>query len=108
MHAIDLPPADAVCAVAVEFTVKEGYADQFAARVTMQAAESLREPGCWQFDVCVDRADPHLVFLYEVYTDADAFQAHLASDHFQQFDAATRAWVSSKRVTIWRRAGGGS
>jgi quinol monooxygenase YgiN len=40
-----------------------------------------REPGCRQFDVCTS-ADDGLVFLYEVYDDRAAFDAHLAAPHF--------------------------
>ena len=65
--------------VTVEFTVRPGHADSSIARLTTQAADSLLEPGCSQFDVCVDPSDEHRVFLYEVYANREAFDAHLAS-----------------------------
>ena len=43
------------------------------------------EPGCRQFDVCVE-ADTGRTFLYELYDDRAAFEAHLASAHFKAFD----------------------
>jgi (4S)-4-hydroxy-5-phosphonooxypentane-2,3-dione isomerase len=88
--------------VTVEFTIRPGFADPFLHRLAAQAAESLREPGCSQFDVCVDPSDPHRVFLYEVYSDREAFATHLASAHFKDFDATTGAWVGSKAVAQWR------
>jgi hypothetical protein len=36
------------------------------------------KPGCHRFDVCRDPGDPTLFFLYELYDDEAAFQAHLA------------------------------
>ena len=45
--------------VTVEFTVRPGHADSFIERLTTQAADSLLEPGCSQFDVCVDPSDEH-------------------------------------------------
>jgi len=88
--------------VTVEFTVRPGHADSFIERLTTQAADSLLEPGCSQFDVCVDPFDEHRVFLYEVYANREAFEAHLASAHFKDFDWATRSWVGSKAVAQWQ------
>ena len=56
------------------------------------------EPGCRQFDVCTDTQRPHSVFLYELYDDRAAFDAHLASAHFKRFDAAVREMVVNKVV----------
>jgi quinol monooxygenase YgiN len=88
--------------VTVEFTIRPGFAQQFLIRLALQAADSLFEPGCGRFDVCVDPAEDHHVFLYELYADQEAFAAHLASPHFKDFDAATRPWVGSKTVAQWR------
>jgi autoinducer 2-degrading protein len=88
--------------VTVEFTIRRGFVDQFRERLVTQAAESLREAGCSRFDVSVDFADDHRLFLYELYSDREAFDAHLASAHFKNFDAETRPWVESKTVAQWR------
>lgn len=88
--------------VTVEFTIRAGFADPFLARLATQAAESLRESGCSQFDVCVDPSDRHRVFLYEVYSDQEAFAIHQGSPHFKDFDAATRELVATKTVAQWR------
>jgi (4S)-4-hydroxy-5-phosphonooxypentane-2,3-dione isomerase len=90
--------------VTVEFTIRPGFDDPFLERLATQAAESLREPGCSRFDVCVDPSDQHRVFLYEVYSNREAFNSHLASAHFKDFDTATRPWVGSKTVAQWRLA----
>jgi quinol monooxygenase YgiN len=44
-----------------------------------------------------------LFFLYELYDDEAAIQAHLRSPHFLQMDAATAGWVESKVVRKLRR-----
>ncbi|MEM7522936.1 MAG: antibiotic biosynthesis monooxygenase [Pseudomonadota bacterium] len=43
------------------------------------------------------------MFLYEVYDDAAAFDAHLASDHFKDFDAAVAPMVAAKTVRRLRQ-----
>ena len=91
-------------AVVVEFELRPEHAAAFRARVARQAADSLgREPGCRVFDVCVDPARDDFVLLYEVYADRAAFDAHLQSEHFADFDREVAAWVAAKRVRAFER-----
>ncbi len=90
--------------VIVEFTLGSEHIDDFVARVRQQAADSLeREAGCHVFDVCLDPARENYVLLYEVYDDRAAFETHLASAHFLDFDATVGDWVKDKRVTPLER-----
>lgn len=66
------------------------------------ARVSLRdEPGCHQFDVLRNTGAPETVFLYELYANRAAFNAHLASTHFQSFDTAVAPMIASKDVQTW-------
>ena len=90
--------------VCVEFGLVEGAMETFLPLMKEQAKNSLAlEPECHYFDVCRDPEGGETIFLYEIYTDADAFKAHLASDHFKSFDAAVAPMVASKQVRIWSR-----
>jgi len=85
--------------VIVHFHVAPAHRDAFLREMKANAANSVElETGCHQFDVCVAPDDPCHVFLYEVYDDSAAFDVHLASAHFQSFNAVTNAWVTSKCV----------
>jgi (4S)-4-hydroxy-5-phosphonooxypentane-2,3-dione isomerase len=91
-------------ALVVEFRIKPEFVGDFAAAIEDNARASREtEPGCRQFDVCRDPADPALFFLYELYDDDAAIQAHLRSPHFLQMDAATAGWVDSKLVRRLQR-----
>ena len=86
-------------ALIVEFVIKPPFIEAFAQAIIENARASRdTEPGCRQFDVCRDAADPALFFLYELYDDEAAIQAHLRSPHFQALDQATAHWVVSKTV----------
>jgi len=88
--------------VAVTFCLHEENFAAFHARVVRQAQDSLeKEPGCSVFDVWTDSERPNEVFLYEIYDDRAAFDAHLASEHFKAFDAEVADWVVDKKVTTW-------
>ena len=94
-------------ALVVEFRIDAAHVDAFDAEITANARASLAsEPGCRQFDVCRDPADPTLFFLYELYDDEAAIQAHLRSPHYLRMDAATASWVQSKVVRRYVRAQG--
>ena len=89
----------------VEFRIRADRVQAFADAIAANARASVeREPGCRQFDVCRDAADPTLFFLYELYDDDAAVQAHLASPHFLQMNAATADWVVHKSVRRLQRA----
>ena len=88
-------------ALVVEFRIKPAFIDAFEAAIVENARASRdTEPGCRQFDVCRDSNDPALFFLYELYDDEAAIQAHLQTAHFLQMNAATAGWVENK--TVWR------
>ncbi|MEO8012841.1 MAG: putative quinol monooxygenase [Polaromonas sp.] len=86
-------------ALLVDFHIQPEQAEAFAEAILHNAHCSLdKEPGCSRFDVCRDPKDAGTFFLYELYEDPAAIEAHLASSHFQQFDALTRDWVLRKVV----------
>jgi autoinducer 2-degrading protein len=90
-------------AVTVTFLVKEAHVDEFETVMKKQAINSLtREPGCHQFDVCFDHSDRKRVFLYELYTDQEAFEEHLKTEHFLDFDAKVKDWLISKTAENWQ------
>ncbi len=89
--------------VTVVFEPKPEHAQAFRAAMLDNARASReREPGCRQFDVCIEPGT-NAIFLYELYDDRAAFDAHLAADHFKAFDLATRDWVARKTVRTYER-----
>ena len=92
--------------IIVDFKIKsgEGHSRQSLPLMQENATASLRdEPGCHQFDVCQDPDTPHRIFLYETYDDRTAFEAHLASSHFRNFDVASADMITSKDVRVLQR-----
>ncbi|MBN8492882.1 MAG: antibiotic biosynthesis monooxygenase [Burkholderiales bacterium] len=91
-------------ALVVEFRIHAAHIEAFDAAIRANARASLdTEPGCRQFDVCRDPDDASLFFLYELYDDEAAIQAHLRSPHFLRMNAQTEAWVAHKAVRWLQR-----
>ena len=88
--------------VTVEFAVKPDSVAAFRPAMLKNAQASLDdEPGCRQFDVCFGKDDPNACFLYEVYDDRAAFDAHLGMAHFKSFDAEVAPMLDGKVVKIF-------
>lgn len=68
----------------IKTRVKPGCAEAFLAAINVNAAASVAtEPGCLVFDVCQDRVDPDVIYLYEIYRDDEAYEAHTHTAHFR-------------------------
>ena len=88
-------------ALLVDLEVKAGRLEDFMIRIRQQADNSVTlEPECLQFDVSTDGDAPERVFLYEVYKDQAALDAHLTTPHFQEFDQAVRDMLVGKSLRV--------
>ncbi|WP_085625687.1 MULTISPECIES: putative quinol monooxygenase [unclassified Pseudomonas] len=68
----------------IKIRVKPGCAVDFLNAIKVNAAASVAtEPGCLVFDVSQDRIDPELIYLYEIYRDDEAYEAHTQTAHFR-------------------------
>ncbi len=57
--------------------------EDFLTAIIANAAESVRdEPGCHRFDVIAVEGEENRFVLYELYDDAEAFEAHKRAPHF--------------------------
>ena len=89
-------------AVVVEFDIHPEKIQRFKHRVTQQATDSLNnEEGCLVFEVWATANKPNQIYLYEIYADKRAFDAHLSTPHFIEFDQDVADWVADKKVGTW-------
>jgi quinol monooxygenase YgiN len=87
---------------AVEYDIVPGQVDAFLAALKENGAASVKEPGCRELDIAVSQKDPNHVFIFEVYDDAAAVEAHRATDHFKKYQAATKDLVAKREAKpLW-------
>lgn len=87
--------------ITVLFELRPGTEDRFLELINENAAASVRdEPGCLLFDVLVptDNSAQPTVLLYEIYASRSAFEYHVTSSHYRDFDAASRDFITRKEV----------
>jgi len=91
-------------AVFVTFEISPEHRDAFIPRMLQQAEDSLdNEPNCGIFEVWLDGKNPERVQLYEVYTDAAAFDYHLQSAHFKDFAQTVAPMIVSRTISTFDR-----
>jgi quinol monooxygenase YgiN len=70
------------------------------------AATRATEPGCLQFDVCKDKAEPNTYHLYEIYRDDQAMTDHARSPTLARLRDRIPLWVEERTLanaTLWHR-----
>jgi len=67
-------------AVTARVRAKEGRAEELSAAFRPLVEQAEKEPGTLLYAVNRSTDDPHLFWVYELYTDGDAFAAHSGSD----------------------------
>jgi (4S)-4-hydroxy-5-phosphonooxypentane-2,3-dione isomerase len=91
--------ADPLYVNAVDIDVVPGKIENYLAAIKEVGAASIKsEPGCSEFDITVSQKDPNHLFIFEVYENAAAFDAHLKSDHYKKYAATAKDVVAKREV----------
>jgi quinol monooxygenase YgiN len=98
VHHSRKPPPRAAASISTAVDLDINPAAKFLEFVKENGAASVKEPGCREFNISVLAKDPNHVFLYEVYDNEAALNAHRTTDHFKKFAAATANMVTGRNV----------
>jgi autoinducer 2-degrading protein len=91
--------ADPLYVNAVDIDVVPGKIENYLAAIKEVGAASIKsESGCSEFDITVSQKDPNHLFIFEVYENAAAFDAHLKSDHYKKYAATAKDVVAKREV----------
>jgi (4S)-4-hydroxy-5-phosphonooxypentane-2,3-dione isomerase len=83
---------------AVDLDIKPEDTEKYLAALRENGAESVKEPGCREFNIHTQANNPNHVFIYEVYDNAAALEAHRTTDHYKKYAAATANMVAKRDV----------
>jgi quinol monooxygenase YgiN len=70
-----------------EFSVKPGSEARVAEMMRELTALVRQEPGNVMFEPYTEEAHPNRYFVFEVYKDQAAFEAHISADYGARFNA---------------------
>ena len=69
----------------VTVKVQAEYTAKLRPAMLENAAQSVREETCYQFDVIVSQDDENTFMFYEVYKDEEALAEHRKTPHFLNY-----------------------
>lgn len=85
--------------ITVDIKIKSEHLAAFKQEIARHiAATKAGESGCVQFDFSVDTEDPERFYLYEVYADDDALEAHHHSPSLAQYRETSKDWAVHRNV----------
>ncbi len=83
-------------ALVVKIQMKAEFREQFLKEMWADAIGSeKKEPGCLMFNIVSDNADPNTLYLFEVYKDDKAVEAHKKMPHFTKWLETTKDWLAA-------------
>jgi autoinducer 2-degrading protein len=68
------------------------HLDDYIANMRICAAKSNQEPGCIRYEVMQDVNDLTMMCLFQVFRDADAYQAHQVAEHHKEWMELSGGW----------------
>ena len=83
---------------AVDLVVIPSEMPKFLEAIKENGANAVKEPGCREFNITVLANNPNHVFLYEVYDNEAALNAHRQTEHFKKYQAATANMIADRNV----------
>ena len=80
----------------VELNIEPEHVEEFMEASLGDAQGAVRdEPGCFRFDINQDPEVASRFYLFEVYRDESAFQAHLEAPHFIKWRDQVKPWFTA-------------
>ena len=77
----------------ISFTkVFPDHIDDYIENMRICAEKTNQEPGCIRYEVMQDVDDPTLMFLYQVFEDDAAYQAHQDAEHHRVWIEKSQPW----------------
>lgn len=81
-----------------EIEIDPAKLEAYTNAIKDQAEAALRlEPGLLALYSVADKENPAHVIVFEIYTDGEAYKAHLETGHFKNYKIATQDMVKSAK-----------
>ncbi|MGV0111143.1 putative quinol monooxygenase [Arthrobacter sp. CP30] len=90
----------AIVALYAEFTAQEGKAEEVQALLLDLTTKVRAEPGNITFDPHRRKESPNDFFVYEIYRDQHAFDAHISADYGKVFNEALSELIVGTGSTL--------
>jgi (4S)-4-hydroxy-5-phosphonooxypentane-2,3-dione isomerase len=80
----------------VDIDIQPGQVDKFLAALKLDGLAAMQEPGCHEFNISVSQNDPNHVFIFEIYDNAAALDAH--RNHVRDITAGVKDLIVKSEI----------
>ena len=95
--------------IAADFEIVAADFNKYVALAKENAAASIKDPGCDEFNIAISTKNPNHVYIFEIWKNTAALDAHRATDHLKAYLSATKDMVAKRDITpMWSVALNGS
>jgi len=89
----------------VEYDIVPGEVDKYVTAFKELGTATVKEAGFRQVYITVSKDDPNHVLLFEAWDNAAAHAAHVKTDPFKKYQAATGNMIAKRNVRIFSSVG---
>ncbi len=82
-----------------EFDLDPDQYDNFIVAAKVEAAGAVQDPGVREFNIATAKSTKNHVLLFEVYDNAAALEAEMATDRYKVYQAKTKQMIVKSTVT---------
>jgi quinol monooxygenase YgiN len=102
MNSSGAPPASGPLYVNVEeFDLPSGQYNNFVVAAKVEANGAVNDPGVREFNVATSTGAPNHVLFFEVYDNAAAHDAEMATDRYKTFLSTTKSMITKSTATLY-------
>ena len=82
-----------------EFDLDPDQYNNFIVAAKVEAAGAVQDPGVREFNIATAKSTKNHVLLFEVYDNAAALEAEMATDRYKVYQAKTKPMIVKSTVT---------
>jgi (4S)-4-hydroxy-5-phosphonooxypentane-2,3-dione isomerase len=102
MNSSGAPPTSGPLYVNVEeFDLPSGQYNNFVVAAKVEANGAVNDPGVREFNVATSTGAPNHVLFFEVYDNAAAHDAEMATDRYKTFLSTTKSMITKSTATLY-------
>jgi quinol monooxygenase YgiN len=87
-----------------EFDLVGDQYNNFVVAAKVEAAGAVQDPGVREFNIATSTTTPYHILLFEVYDNAAAHDAEMATDRYKTYESTTKSMIKSSTATPYSSA----
>jgi quinol monooxygenase YgiN len=93
------PASDPLYVNVEEFDLAADQYNNFVKEATAEAAAAVKDPGVREFNIATSTSTPYHILFFEVYDNAAAHDAEMATDRYKTYDSTTKSMIKKSTAT---------